>query len=69
MIKRIHDFYKKQFSIHKRLKIKYRLRHLKALLVPFNLSKMALIHKTDKFGSFLHISLSTSFETVQIKEN
>ena len=44
------DYLKKQFSIQKRLKIKYRLRHLKALAFLFDLNKMALIHKTDKFG-------------------
>lgn len=44
------NYFKKQFSDKKRLKIKYSLRHLKALAYPFNLSKMALIHKTDKFG-------------------
>ena len=44
------DNLKKQFTVQKRLKIKYHLRHLKALTFPFNLSKMALIHKTDKYG-------------------
>lgn len=44
------DNLKKQFTLKKRLKIKYHLRHLKALTFPYNLSKMALIHKTDKYG-------------------
>ena len=44
------DFLKKQISIHNRLKIKYWLRHLKAFMFYFNLSKIALCHKTDKFG-------------------
>jgi hypothetical protein len=35
----------------KRLKIKYRLRHFKSLLYFRNLSKIATIHKTDKFGN------------------
>lgn len=37
-------------SYPKRLKIKYFLRHLKALLCLGNLSKMAKAHKTDKYG-------------------
>ncbi|WP_034922773.1 methyltransferase [Gillisia sp. CAL575] len=44
------DNLKKQFTVQKRLKIKYHLRHLKALAFPYNLSKMALTHKTDKYG-------------------
>jgi len=44
------EYLKKKLSLQKRLKIKYKLRHLKALAFPFNLSKMVLIHKTDKYG-------------------
>ncbi|MEM0518350.1 class I SAM-dependent methyltransferase [Aequorivita flava] len=48
------DFLKNHISFQNRLKIKYRLRHLKAILFPFNLSKMAKIHKTDKYGNHFY---------------
>ena len=41
---------KNKFSEKQRLKFKYKLRAYKALFFPFNLSKIARIHKTDKFG-------------------
>ena len=41
---------KEKISYQRRLKIKYRLRFFKAFFYPFNLSKIAEIHKTDKFG-------------------
>ncbi|AXP79269.1 Mycinamicin VI 2''-O-methyltransferase [Mariniflexile rhizosphaerae] len=41
---------KEKISYQKRLKIKYRLRFFKAFFYLFNLSKIAKIHKTDKFG-------------------
>lgn len=41
---------KNKLSYKRRLKIKYKLRYYKAFLYPFNLSKIARIHKTDKFG-------------------
>lgn len=41
----------KRISKEQRLKIKYKVRHLIALLYPFNLNKIALIHKTDKYGN------------------
>ncbi|WP_179346242.1 class I SAM-dependent methyltransferase [Winogradskyella ursingii] len=42
---------KNKLSKNKQLKLKYKLRAYKAMLYPFNLSKIALIHKTDKFGN------------------
>lgn len=45
---------KRKISNKKKQKIKYKLRHFKALFYPFNLSKIALIHKTDKFGSHFY---------------
>lgn len=40
----------RKIPIQKRLKLKYWLRHLHANLFPFDLTRMALIHRTDKFG-------------------
>jgi len=44
------DFLKKKLTEKQWLKLKYKLRNYKALFFPFNLSKIARIHKTDKFG-------------------
>lgn len=61
---------KEKFSYQKRLKIKYKLRSLKAFLYPFNLSKIARIHKTDKFGyHFYTPHYQTHFKQYKFKRN
>jgi demethylmacrocin O-methyltransferase len=60
----------KKISYQKRLKIKYKLRYFKALLYPFNLSKIALAHKTDKFGyHFYTPHYQTHFRKYKFKRN
>ncbi len=44
------DQIKNILSYPKRLKLKYKLRHYKSLFYFNNLTKIATIHKTDKFG-------------------
>lgn len=44
------NFIKEKIPYKKQLKLLYKLRYFKAILFPFNLTKMARIHKTDKFG-------------------
>ncbi|WP_281847501.1 class I SAM-dependent methyltransferase [Olleya namhaensis] len=44
------DHFKNKISEVKRLKLIYKLRAYKAMFFPFNLSKIALLHKTDKYG-------------------
>jgi hypothetical protein len=41
---------KQKISYQKKLKFKYKLRYFKAFLYLHNLSKIATIHKTDKYG-------------------
>lgn len=48
------SFFKRKVSNELRLKIKYRLRHYQACFFLFNLSKIAAIHKTDKFGNHFY---------------
>lgn len=45
---------KNKISYKKRLKLKYKLRTFRASLYPYNLCKIAAIHKTDKFGSHFY---------------
>ncbi|MGV6845014.1 MAG: class I SAM-dependent methyltransferase [Lutibacter sp.] len=44
------EFFKNRLTKEKKLKLIYRLRSLKAIAFPFNLSKLSKIHKSDKFG-------------------
>lgn len=44
------NFIKKQLTTEKKLLLRYKFRSIKALFFPFNLNKLATIHKTDKFG-------------------
>jgi hypothetical protein len=48
------DKLKEHISYQKRLKIKYKLRHFKSLFYFNNLTKIATIHKTDKFGNHFY---------------
>ncbi|AEG99969.1 class I SAM-dependent methyltransferase [Lacinutrix sp. 5H-3-7-4] len=61
---------KNKFSEKQRLKFKYKLRAYKALFFPFNLSKIARIHKTDKFGyHFYTPHYQTHFSKYKFKRN
>ena len=61
---------KEYISYQKRLKIKYRLRAFKAFWFPFNLSKIARIHKTDKFGyHFYTPHYQNHFKRYKFKNN
>ncbi|KAB1067028.1 class I SAM-dependent methyltransferase [Tamlana haliotis] len=48
------QMFKKFITYQNRLKIRYKGRALFAKLYPFNLSKIARIHKTDKFGGHFY---------------
>lgn len=61
---------KDKISYQKQLKLKYKLRHLRAMLFPFNLSKMAIIHKTDKYGyHFYTPHYQNHFKKYKFKNN
>ena len=61
---------KNKLSERQRLKIKYKLRNYKALFFPFNLSKIARIHKTDKFGfHFYTPHYQNHFKKFKFKRN
>jgi demethylmacrocin O-methyltransferase len=61
---------KEKIPYQRRLKIKYKLRFFKAFLYPFNLSKIARIHKTDKFGyHFYTPHYQEHFKTYKFKKN
>ncbi|MFV8279923.1 CmcI family methyltransferase [Christiangramia marina] len=45
---------KRYIPLEKRLKLRYKFRYLLSLFYFRNLSKMALIHKTDKFGTHFY---------------
>ncbi|PIV93394.1 MAG: methyltransferase [Flavobacteriaceae bacterium CG17_big_fil_post_rev_8_21_14_2_50_33_15] len=61
---------KEKISYQKKLKIKYRLRSFKAFFYPFKLSKIATIHKTDKFGyHFYTPHYQAHFKKYKFKKN
>ncbi|MFY0714765.1 class I SAM-dependent methyltransferase [Seonamhaeicola sp. NFXS20] len=61
---------KNNLSYKQKLKIKYKIRYLKAFLYPFNLSKIARIHKTDKYGyHFYTPHYQNHFKTYKFKRN
>lgn len=63
-------FLKNNISYQKRLKIKYRIRFFKAFSYPFNLSRIAAIHKTDKFGyHFYTTHYQKHFRKYKFKKN
>jgi len=64
------NFFKKQIPEKTRLKFKYKLRYLSAILYPYNLSKIARIHKTDKFGfHFYTPHYQKHFRSYKFKKN
>ena len=64
------NYLKNKLSEGQRLKIKYKLRNYKALFFPFNLSKIARIHKTDKFGfHFYTPHYQNHFKKFKFKRN
>ena len=64
------SFLKKKISYQEQLKLKYKLRHFKAMLFPFDLSKMAIIHKTDKYGSHFYTPhYQNHFKKFKFKRN
>ncbi len=61
---------KNKLSERQRLKLKYKLRHYKAMFFPFNLSKIAAIHKTDKCGNHNYTPhYQTHFRKYKFKNN
>lgn len=50
----IKSYFKNKLGIKRTLKILYKLRSLKSILHIFNLNKLALIHRTDKFGEHFY---------------
>ena len=61
---------KEKLSYKQKLKIKYKLRRFKAFLYPFNLSKIATTHKTDKFGyHFYTPHYQNHFKKFKFKRN
>lgn len=44
------QYLKKKLSLKQKLLLRYKIRSFIAFLYPFNLNKLAVIHKTDKFG-------------------
>jgi hypothetical protein len=64
------DVFTDRLSYQKRLKLKYKLRHFRAMWFPFNLSRMALIHKTDKFGKHFYTPhYQNHFKNFKFKKN
>lgn len=63
-------YFKKNISEKKRLKLKYKLRHYMAVFFPFNLSKIAVIHRTDKFGGHYYTPhYQSHFKKYKFKRN
>ena len=61
---------KKNISYQKMLKLKYKIRCFKAFLYPFNLSKIATIHKTDKYEyHFYTPHYQNHFKNFKFKKN
>lgn len=48
------EFFKKKLSIEQKLLLRYKIRSFIAFFYPFNLNKLALIHRTDKFGGHFY---------------
>lgn len=63
-------YIKEKISYPKRLKLKYKWRALTSFLFSFNLTKMALIHKTDKYGyHFYTPHYQSHFKKYKFKKN
>ena len=48
------QFLKKKLSVEQKLLLRYKIRSFIAFFYPFNLNKLAVIHRTDKFGGHFY---------------
>jgi len=48
------QFITKKLSVEQKLLLRYRIRSIIAFFYPFNLNKLAVIHRTDKFGGHFY---------------